>query len=234
MYGSFRESDSLCPGNYRLGAYGWLAGIYMERAGTPNAGFSDQRLLLQWVQDYIYLVGGDKQQVSAWGESAGAGSIVHHLVRLGGQQDPLFSKAIVQSPAFQWQWDRNPGGTLDQVYKNFSKLVGCGDVFDIGCLRNADQHRLSKANQILYEMATPCTGLFPIGPSVDGDLIQQLPVIAFASGTSPVSLRWIKLILTIRQVLEESRFSYNIACHQRIGFICSQIYSDRSKCHNIY
>jgi len=159
----------------------------MERAGTPNAGFSDQRLLLQWVQNYIHLVGGDKQQVSAWGESAGAGSIVHHLMRHGGRQDPLFTKAIVQSPAFQWQWDRNPGGTLDHVYKNFSNLVGCGDRFDIGCLRNANSNRLKEANQLLYEMATPCTGLFPLGPSVDGDLIQQLPVIAFASGTSPMS-----------------------------------------------
>ncbi|MCJ1247550.1 hypothetical protein MMC30_004764 [Trapelia coarctata] len=169
-------------GNYRLGAYGWLAGNYMERAGTPNAGFSDQRLLLQWVQDYIHLLGGDKQQVSAWGESAGAGSIVHHLMRHGGQEDPLFTKAIVQSPAFQWQWDRNPHGTLDQVYRNFSKLVGCGDAFDIDCLRNAKPHILTEANQLLYELATPCTGLFPVGPSVDGDLIQQLPVIAFASG----------------------------------------------------
>lgn len=159
----------------------------MEKAASPNAGFSDQRLLLQWVQDYIHLVGGNKQQVSAWGESAGAGSIVHHLIRHGGQQDPLFIKAIVQSPAFEWQWDRNPGGTLDQVYRNFSILAGCGDRFDITCLQNARSDILVAANQLLYETATPCTGIFPVGPSIDGDLIQQLPVIAFASGNRPLS-----------------------------------------------
>jgi len=176
----------------------------MERARTPNAGFSDQRLLLQWVQDYIHLVCGDKQQVSAWGESAGPGSIVHHLIRHGGQQEPLFNKAIVQSPAFQWQWDRNPGGTLDQVYRKFSVLAGCSDNLDIDCLRNASKDKLTAANQLLYEMATPCTGLFPIGPSVDGDLIQQLPVVAFTSGICPMQIGLTKLIRIARQLLEAS------------------------------
>lgn len=76
-------------GNYRLGAYGWLAGTTMEQQGTPNAGLYDQRAVFQWVQDFAYLFGGDKSQVSAWGESAGAGSIMHHLVADGGSQDPV-------------------------------------------------------------------------------------------------------------------------------------------------
>ena len=81
------ESASTIPkdvifvaGNYRLGAFWWLAGPTMQSDGLPNAGLYDQRLILQWVQKYINLFGGDKTQVSAWGESAGAGSILHHLV----------------------------------------------------------------------------------------------------------------------------------------------------------
>lgn len=61
-------------GNYRLGAFGWLAGSYMEKNGLPNAGLYDQRLLLKWVHKYIGLVHGDNTTVSAWGESADAGS----------------------------------------------------------------------------------------------------------------------------------------------------------------
>jgi carboxylesterase type B len=170
-------------GNYRLGAFGWLAGTKIEELGLPNAGLYDQRLVLQWVQDFIHLVGGDKTQVSAWGESAGAGSILHHLLLQGGKQDPLFRKAIVQSPAFEWQWDRE--GTLNEVFRNFSQLANCSD-FDMACLRDASTATLADANQLLFQENTPCTGLFPVGPSLDGKLFQQLPAVAFATGKGPV------------------------------------------------
>ena len=170
-------------GNYRLGTFGWLAGTQIEKFGLPNAGLYDQRLVLQWVQDFIHLIGGDKTQVSAWGESAGAGSILHHLLLEGGKLDPLFRKAIMQSPAFQWQWDRE--GTMNQVFRNFSLLAGC-DEFDISCLRNASTATLAGANQRLFQETTKCNGLFPVGPSIDGELIQQLPPVAFATGRAPV------------------------------------------------
>lgn len=65
--------------NYRLGALGWLAGPSFQKDGTANAGLLDQRMALEWVQQYIHLFGGDKDQVTVMGESAGAGSIVHHV-----------------------------------------------------------------------------------------------------------------------------------------------------------
>ncbi len=83
--------------NYRVGAFGFLAGSTMESEGLPNAGLWDQRAALQWIQDYIHLLGGDPTQVTAMGESAGAGSILHHLV---ARETPLFSKAILQSRAY--------------------------------------------------------------------------------------------------------------------------------------
>ena len=71
----------------------------MDQQGLPNTGFYGQRAVLQWVQNYISLVGGSPAQVSAWSESAGVGSIMLQLVTFGGTQDPLFSKAVMQSPA---------------------------------------------------------------------------------------------------------------------------------------
>ncbi|KAL8646019.1 MAG: hypothetical protein Q9226_007047, partial [Calogaya cf. arnoldii] len=132
--------------NYRMGAYGFLAGRTMEKTGLPNAGLHDQRAALQWIQDYIGLVGGDKSQVSAWGLSAGAGSILHQLVAFGGTQDPLFSRAVIQSPAFQFTFDRR--GTLEETFQNFTKLAGCAGQ-GVACLRAASAETLDKANKEL-------------------------------------------------------------------------------------
>jgi carboxylesterase type B len=77
-------------GNYRLGAYGWLAGPYIETEATPNAGLYDQALLFEWVRDHIDKVKGDKDKVSAWGPSVGGSSILHYLIRDDGAYNPLF------------------------------------------------------------------------------------------------------------------------------------------------
>ncbi|KXJ86065.1 carboxylesterase family protein [Microdochium bolleyi] len=168
-------------GNYRTGAYGWLAGDYMQKVGQPNAGLYDQALLFQWIQKYIGLVKGDNSSVSAFGESAGASSILHHLIREDGAVDPTFKTFGVQSPAYQYAWDNKPSGKLDQVYKSFSALAGCGEKFDIDCLRKAKAEDLVKANQELYKTVAT-SGLFPLGPSVDGKWIKTLSPLAFKEG----------------------------------------------------
>ncbi|KAI1132448.1 carboxylesterase family protein [Nemania abortiva] len=168
-------------GNYRLGAFGWLAGDYMQAAGQPNAGFYDQALLLEWVRDYVHLIQGDKARVSAWGESAGAGSILHHLIREDGEHDPLFNTFVVQSPAFQWAWDNSPDGELDNNYRTFSNFSGCGYDYNIDCLRDAALEDLILANQELFGQVR-LKGFFPVGPAVDGVWIKSIPAVRFSQG----------------------------------------------------
>lgn len=58
--------------NYRLGALGWLAGPSLQAAGgVSNAGLYDQRLALEWINENIHLFGGDPNQVTIMGQSAG-------------------------------------------------------------------------------------------------------------------------------------------------------------------
>ncbi|KND89160.1 Lipase 1 [Tolypocladium ophioglossoides CBS 100239] len=169
-------------GNYRLGAFGWLAGHYMESSGQPNAGLYDQALLLSWVQEYVDRVGGDPSRVSAWGQSAGGSSILHHLIREDGNQDPLFKTFAVQSPAFEWAWDNSADGRLDTLYRKFSNHTGCGFEYNIECLRkNVSVETLATANQLLFKEVRQ-TGLFPIGPAVDGKWIKSIPKVAFSQG----------------------------------------------------
>ncbi|CZR68922.1 related to para-nitrobenzyl esterase [Phialocephala subalpina] len=85
--------------NYRLGLFGWLSG---DDNVTANVGLLDQRLALEWVQENIHRFGGDPSRVTVMGESAGGGSIMHHITSYGGKgSTPLFHQAIIQSPAFQ-------------------------------------------------------------------------------------------------------------------------------------
>ncbi|KAI1329830.1 Alpha/Beta hydrolase protein [Xylariaceae sp. FL0255] len=169
---------SLLWGNYRLGAYGWLAGNYMQKSVQPNAGLYDQALLLDWVQQYICLFGGDNTKVSAWGESAGVGSVLHHLIREHGRVNPDFGTFAIQSPAFEWSWDNSANGALDRIYQNFSELAGCGAAYDIDCLSQSNQ--LKEANaQLVTDLYA--TGLFPLGPAVNGQWISPIPDVSLTS-----------------------------------------------------
>ncbi|KAI4864128.1 alpha/beta-hydrolase [Hypoxylon rubiginosum] len=163
--------------NYRVGAYGFLAGTTMEKEGVPNAGLHDQRAAFQWVKNHISLFGGDPTQVTAMGQSAGGGSIMHHLIGEGGKLDPLFSKAILLSPAFEYMWDR--AGSVQKTFETFAKLAGCAGQ-GVSCLRSADASTLANANTAL--MKQQFSGTFAVGPTPDGSFIRQLPVLELSSG----------------------------------------------------
>jgi para-nitrobenzyl esterase len=87
--------------NYRLGALGFLAHPALaSQAGGPagNYGWMDQQEALRWVQRNIAKFGGDPENVTIAGQSAGGLSVLAHLVSPGSRG--LFQRAIVQSGAF--------------------------------------------------------------------------------------------------------------------------------------
>ncbi len=83
--------------NYRLGALGFmeLGHLDPELAGSQNNGIRDQIAALQWVHEHIEQFGGDPDQVTISGESAGAGSVVAILA--SPSADHLYHQAISQS-----------------------------------------------------------------------------------------------------------------------------------------
>jgi carboxylesterase type B len=61
--------------NYRLGALGFLSSKVMAKEGLLNLGLKDQSLLLEWVQENISAFGGNPNDVTVMGSSAGAHSV---------------------------------------------------------------------------------------------------------------------------------------------------------------
>lgn len=85
--------------NYRLGPFGFMAHPELSDESphcvSGNYGLLDQVAALQWVQRNISAFGGDPEQVTVWGESAGAVSVSTLLVSPLAQR--LFQRAIVES-----------------------------------------------------------------------------------------------------------------------------------------
>ncbi|HEY9626812.1 MAG TPA: carboxylesterase family protein [Coleofasciculaceae cyanobacterium] len=86
--------------NYRLGRLGFFAHPALTAASAAdeplgNYGLLDQVAALQWVQRNIAAFGGDPNQVTIMGESAGGISVMHHLT--SPQSQGLFQQAAVLS-----------------------------------------------------------------------------------------------------------------------------------------
>ncbi|GAA4667912.1 carboxylesterase/lipase family protein [Frondihabitans cladoniiphilus] len=88
-----RDGVVLVTINYRLGPDGFL----WVGDGVANLGLLDQIAALEWVRDNIAAFGGDPQQVTLFGESAGAMSVVSLMAMPRAQG--LFHRAIAESGA---------------------------------------------------------------------------------------------------------------------------------------
>ncbi|KAJ5117368.1 Alpha/Beta hydrolase protein [Penicillium atrosanguineum] len=162
--------------NYRLGAFGWLAGPSFSKQGSPNVGLLDQQLALLWVQKYIRLFGGDPQRVTVFGESAGAGSIMHQVTAYAGKRGPRpFQQGLMQSPGYLPVPQKS---RQEQVYRQFIDIL---NVTTIEAARQLPSDVLISANA--YHVGEfSYYGDFTYGPVVDGDFVPELPGILLQRG----------------------------------------------------
>ncbi|KAM3961937.1 LOW QUALITY PROTEIN: juvenile hormone esterase-like [Aphomia sociella] len=86
--------------NYRLEILGFLNLDIPEVPG--NAGLKDQVAALKWVKSNIDQFGGDPNNVTLFGESAGGSSVTFHMV--SPMSKGLFNKAITQSGTCLDDW----------------------------------------------------------------------------------------------------------------------------------
>nr|CAI5839956.1 unnamed protein product [Callosobruchus analis] len=92
--------------SYRLSSLGFLSTEDMESPG--NYGLKDQHIAFRWIKENIEYFGGDPNEVTIFGESAGAASVQYHMLNL--ENKGLFHRAISQSGSSlcMWSYQRHP------------------------------------------------------------------------------------------------------------------------------
>ncbi|VVC34998.1 Hypothetical protein CINCED_3A008558 [Cinara cedri] len=105
--------------NYRLNVLGFLNFDIDDCPG--NMGLEDQLLALKWVKANISEFGGDPNNITIFGESAGAASVHCHI--LSPSSKGLFQRAIMQSGSMFNTWALNLKHREEAF--NFAKKLGC-------------------------------------------------------------------------------------------------------------
>ncbi|HIB25701.1 MAG TPA: carboxylesterase, partial [Gammaproteobacteria bacterium] len=83
--------------NYRLNIFGFFAHPQMPNQ-TGNFGLEDEIMALQWVKDHIASYGGDPENITYFGESAGGAHVSYLIASPKGKG--LFKRGIIQSGAY--------------------------------------------------------------------------------------------------------------------------------------
>jgi len=167
--------------NYRLGVLGflsWRAIAGGEEAPPANLGLRDQIAALEWVRDNIDAFGGDPENVTLFGESAGAMSAGTLLgtPRARG----LFHKAILQSGATANVSSREHA---DAVAEDFARALAPGKATP-SAVAALSVTEIMRAQAIALARQGIVVGNLAWQPCIDDDLLCEWPIDAIAGGSS--------------------------------------------------
>ncbi|CAH0550116.1 unnamed protein product [Brassicogethes aeneus] len=148
--------------NYRLGVFGFLS-LDDPDANVPgNNGLKDMVMALKWVQKNIRQFGGDPDNVTIFGESAGSAA-VHYLV-VSEMARGLFHKAIMQSGCTLNDW--SIGKTNGHI---IAELLGYDEKDDCKILEKLrkESAKTIVASQFKFEDLMVAKTVRPFGPVVE-------------------------------------------------------------------
>lgn len=161
--------------NYRLGALGYLALHDLDKEGnfSGNFGLQDQIAAIKWVKENIAAFGGDPENLTIWGESAGAHSV--GLLMSSPLAQSLFQKAIMESGAY---WDSEHGSpeTFEQARDKGSAFAAKLGADSVSTLRRLSAEEVNNAGP--WNVSTD-PGLTAFAPNIDKYVVPAEPAETF-------------------------------------------------------
>jgi len=193
-----KQGVVLVAANYRVGRFGFFAfpALSAERPDEPkgNYAYMDQIAALQWVKRNIAAFGGDPNNVTIFGFSAGGVSV--HSLLVSPMAKGLFHKAIAQSggsrdsvltarPLREDNVDPNYPVSAETIGKTFAKSMGIEGT-DAAALAKL---RALSADEVLRGAAVPAGATAPppieTTPVLDGKLVTETAETAYKAKRQP-------------------------------------------------
>jgi len=183
---SAKEQVVVVTINYRLGVLGFLSHPALSgedpHYSSGNYGLLDQIAALEWVRDNIAAFGGDPNNVTIFGESAGSWSVCSLLA--SPLAKGLFHKAVIQSGGCDTTKPPDEGYADGEA---FARALGCSGSDVLSCLRGKPFEEI-----LSVQTAGPGQkgGVFDLKsmmrcvwvPKEDGWVLKETPIQALRSG----------------------------------------------------
>jgi para-nitrobenzyl esterase len=170
--------------NYRLGVFGFLAHPELSQEstfhGSGNYGLMDQTEALRWLHKNIASFGGNPDNITIAGESAGSSSVCAQIVTPLARN--LFAGAIGESGSILKMNSVVKLKEAEQIGLTFSKTVAANSLKEL---------RAMPAEQLLNATGKTGSDNFPL--DIDGYFFPESPVILYKTGRVakvPVIIGW--------------------------------------------
>lgn len=177
--------------NYRLGALGYLAFTRYSSTEHPfesNLGLRDQVAALNWIRTNIAAFGGDPDNVTLFGESAGGNAVTTLMATPAAKG--LFAKAIAQSPPPNAIYPAELAARWAEEFLEFLSVQMDPASVEVTSPEDAGRVLAEALSTDLVEAAAAFTlvtpdrdpGTLALSPVIDGDFLPERPLDAFKAG----------------------------------------------------
>jgi para-nitrobenzyl esterase len=159
--------------NYRVNVFGFMAHpeLTARDGHSGNYGLMDQIFALKWVRENIAAFGGDPENITIFGQSAGGGSV--QALMASPLTAGMFRRSIIQSA----------GSPLNTLGGGYTQSAAEETGIEIGRAAQCDLAGLYKLEaRALMEMSLNQGGDLRLRPCVDNYVLTADPGAAFARG----------------------------------------------------
>lgn len=158
---------------YRLGIFGFLSHrkLTAEQGASGNYGLMDQVAALQWVQRNIAKFGGDPNNVTIAGESAGSQDV--SLMLAAPAARTLFQKAIMESGTPGFGMPFRSLTEAERIGDQADSLLGAGG--DLAKLRSMSVPALLAVDLKLHDDALEADAMVWLRTTIDGKVFPKSP-----------------------------------------------------------